>query len=97
MATNRLICSSGGISWRLLSLMASGTSRSSVAVALNSLIEDGITFPGADNNNVEALISDYFNDSDDSASGSDSDEECSKYLNYVSENIYMTLNIQTLQ
>ena len=93
MATNRSICSSGGISWRLLSLLASGTSRSSVAVALNS----GITFPGTDNNNVEALISGYFNYSDDSASGSDSDEECSKYLNYANINIYITLNIQTLQ
>ena len=65
--------------------MVSGTSRSSVAVTINSLIEDRITFPGADNNNVEALISDYFNDSDDSASGSYSDEECSKYLNYVNK------------
>jgi len=66
--------------------MASGSSRSSVAIALNSLIEDGIALPGIDNNNVEALISDYFNDSDDSASGSESDEECSKYLSYSNKN-----------
>ena len=53
-------------------------SRSSVAFALNNLVEDGVVFPSADSSNVEALIQDYFNESDDSASGSDDDEECSK-------------------
>ena len=70
----------------VLSLMVSSSSRSSVAIALNSLIEDGIAFPGADSNNVEALILDYFNDNDDSISGSESDEECSKYLSYTNKN-----------
>ena len=58
--------------------MASG-STSSVVVALNSLQDDGIIFPSADTSKVEALINDYFNDSDDSASGSDDDEGHSKF------------------
>ena len=53
-------------------------SRSSVAFALNNLVEDGVVFPSADSSSVEALIQDYFNESDDCASGSDDDEECSK-------------------
>ena len=67
----------------IISLMASSTSRSSAASTLNSLIEDGITFSGADNNNIEMLISDYFNDSENSASRSESDKECIKYLKSV--------------
>ena len=53
-------------------------SRSSIAFAFNNLIKDGIVFPSAHISNVEALIEDYFNESDDSASGSDDDEEYSK-------------------
>ena len=53
-------------------------SRNTVAFAINNLAEDGLVFPSTDSSNVEALIQDYFNESDDSASGSDDDEECSK-------------------
>ena len=60
--------------------MASSSRRSSVAVALNSLLDDGIIFPSADTSNVEVLISDYFNTSDDSASGSDDDNNHSHYF-----------------
>ena len=77
MGTNRAICSLSGISWRLITLMASMT-RSCVACALNSLSEHGISFPSADSDNIEALIQDYFNESASEESGSDDDEECSK-------------------
>ena len=54
----------------------------SVASALNSLSGDGIFFPIADEQNVEALIEDYFNESKES--GSDDDEECSKeFITYI--------------
>ena len=55
--------------------MASKTRRT-IASALNSINEDGLSFPSADSNNLEALIEDYFNESNES--GSDDDEECGK-------------------
>ena len=54
------------------------TTRSCVACALNSLSKDGISFPSADSENIEALIQDHFNESTSNESGSDDDEECSK-------------------
>ena len=61
--------------------MVSNTKRS-VASALNSLSGDGIFFPSTDNQNVEALIEEYFNESEES--GSDDDEECSKeFITYI--------------
>ena len=79
--TNRSICSLGGITWRLITIMASNAKRS-VASALNSLSGDGIFFPSADDQNVEALIEEYFNESEES--GSDDDEECSKeFITYI--------------
>lgn len=53
------------------------TIRSCIASALNDLSDDGISFPSADNDNLQALIYDYFNESATDDSGSD-DDECSK-------------------
>ena len=47
------------------------------AFALNSLSEDGISFPSADSDNIEVFIQDYFNESARKESGSDDDQECS--------------------
>ena len=49
------------------------SSRSSVVVTLNNLPDDGIILPDVDTSKVDALINDYFNDSD-SACGSDDEE-----------------------
>ena len=62
MGTNWPICSLNGISWLLIISVAPMT-RSCVACALNSLSEDGISFPSANSDNIEALIQDYFNES----------------------------------
>ena len=59
--------------------MASSSTRRGVVLALNSLLDDGSVFPSADTSSVEALINDYFNGSDDSANGSDDDEDHSKF------------------
>ena len=62
------------------------TTRSCVACAPNSLSKDGISFPSADNGNIETLIQDYFNESASEESGSDDHEECSKEFSQISSN-----------
>ena len=80
MATNRSICSLSGIKLAVDLVFMASTSRISIASALNSLSDDGISFPSEDSNNLEALIEDYFNESASDESGSDEDEECNKGL-----------------
>ena len=80
MATNRSIYSLSGIKLAVDLVFMASTSRISIASALNSLSDDGISFPSEDSNNLEALIEDYFNESASDESGSDEDEECSKGL-----------------
>ena len=59
------------------------TTRSYVACALNSRSEDGISFPSANSDNIEALIQDYFNESTSKESGSDDDEECTEEFSQI--------------
>ena len=61
------------------------TVRSCIAGALNDLSDDGISFPSADNDNLQVLIYDYFNESATDDSRSD-DDECSKeFLDFHSK------------
>jgi len=64
--------------------MAPKSTRSYITTALNNLSEDAITFPSADNTNLEALIYDYFNKNDESRS--DDDEECNKEFSLYKQN-----------
>ena len=62
------------------------SARSCIACALNDLSDDGISFSSADNENLQALIQDYFNESATEDSGSDEEEEiCKEFLAFYSK------------
>ena len=80
MVTNQSIYSLSGIKLMVDLVFMAPTSRISIASALNSLSDDGISFPSEDSINLEALIEDHLNENASDESGSDEDEECSKEL-----------------
>ena len=80
MVTNQSIYSLSGIKLMVDLVFMASTSRISIASALNSLSDDGISFPSEDSINLEALIEDHLNENASDESGSDEDEECSKEL-----------------
>jgi len=60
----------------LIGSMAVSRRGDNIASALNCLCDDGLELPEEDSANVQALIQDYFDRSDES--GSDDDEDGSK-------------------
>ena len=80
MLTNQSICFLSGIKLVVDLVFMASTSRISIASTLNSLSNDGISFPSKDSINLEELIEDHLNENASDESGSDEDEECSKEL-----------------
>ena len=73
----------GGFFSRQFIIMATRCHRK-VLDAISSLGDDGVVVTPEDHSKFEALIGDYFNDSDCDESGSEDDVGCGKTVLYVS-------------